>query len=118
MSRGEGAWHQENQRYLVAALGMLRAWLEQRLEARTGTQGDEEPAPPLDLHPRDTPPGFVSHLDQLTDVFSLSSFERAVLLLCAGVELDGGLATLLARAQGEPRKTRPTFALALAMLPG
>jgi len=45
----------------------------------------------------------------------LSRFERDVLLLCAGIELDTRLAGLCALAQHDPRQTSPTFALALAL---
>jgi ATPase family associated with various cellular activities (AAA) len=47
-------------------------------------------------------------LDRLCRLFGLSAFERDVLLLCAGVELDSGFA----EAVGQP-----TVALALAKLP-
>ena len=47
-------------------------------------------------------------LDRLSTVFGLSPFERDVLLLCAGVELDSAFAEII----GEP-----TFGLALAKLP-
>ena len=50
----------------------------------------------------------------LCRTFGLTPFERDVLLLCAGVELDADCAVHLARLQnGAP----PTFALALAALP-
>jgi len=48
-------------------------------------------------------------LDRLCAAFDLSPFARDILLLCAGVELDGEVATL---CQGGP-----TFGLALATLP-
>ncbi len=44
-------------------------------------------------------------------------FERAVLLLCAGMELDSGFAASCAAAQGDPARRYPTFSLALAALP-
>jgi hypothetical protein len=47
----------------------------------------------------------------------LSPFERDLLLLCAGVELDSTFAALCANAQGDPRRDYPTFGLALAALP-
>jgi AAA+ superfamily predicted ATPase len=50
-------------------------------------------------------------------MFELSPFERSLLLLCAGMELDGTFASLCASAQGDPRQTYPTFSLALAALP-
>jgi hypothetical protein len=55
-------------------------------------------------------------IDQLSESFALSAFERDVLLLCAGVEMDSGLAAQCATS-GEP-SGRPfvTFALALARL--
>ncbi len=46
----------------------------------------------------------------------LSTFERDVLLLAAGVELDARLAALVAQAQ-PGSSPQPTFALALAALP-
>jgi hypothetical protein len=45
----------------------------------------------------------------------LSRFEQDVLLLCAAVELDTGIAGLCARAQGDPERAHPTFALALSL---
>ena len=47
--------------------------------------------------------------------FGLSLFERQVLLLCAAVELDTRVAGLCACAQGDPSRTYPTFALAMAL---
>lgn len=56
----------------------------------------------------------VAPIDTLCRAFGLTPFERDVLLLCAGVELDADCASLVARLQdGGP----PTFALALAALP-
>jgi ATPase family associated with various cellular activities (AAA) len=45
----------------------------------------------------------------------LAPFERDILLLCAAMELDTGIASLCARAQGEPMRPYPTFALALSL---
>src|SRR5205823_728937 len=58
-----------------------------------------------------------SALDILCTRFALSPFERDILLLCAGVELDSRFAALCARAQGDPSRPYPTFSLALAALP-
>jgi hypothetical protein len=57
-------------------------------------------------------------LERICSIFSLSSFERMLLLLCAGMELDGSFASLCAAAQGDDRRAYPTFSLALAALPG
>lgn len=56
-------------------------------------------------------------LSQLCTKFGLSSFERGVLLLCAGLELLGDWGALCAAANGDPQRNYPTFSLALAILP-
>jgi hypothetical protein len=47
--------------------------------------------------------------------FGLSRFERELLLLCAAPELDTRIPALCARAQGDPDRAYPTFALAFAL---
>jgi hypothetical protein len=61
-------------------------------------------------------------IDRLAELFELSAFERDIVLFCAGVEMESGLASLCAGAQSAspaygPRAC-PTFGLALARLPG
>lgn len=55
-----------------------------------------------------------SAIDQIADRFALTPFERDLLLLCAGVELDAAFADMVRVAAGGP----PTFGFALAALPG
>jgi hypothetical protein len=55
-------------------------------------------------------------LEILCAAFNLSSFERGVLLLCAGVELDSAFAARCAMATGSSNRNVPTFGLALAAL--
>jgi predicted nucleic acid-binding protein len=50
-------------------------------------------------------------------VFALTQFERQLLLLCSGVEMDSRLAEACAETQGHPGRTNATFGLALASLP-
>ena len=52
----------------------------------------------------------------LCERLGLSEFERDVLMLCAGMELEGSFAALCARAQGDTSRAYPTFGLALAAL--
>ena len=56
-------------------------------------------------------------LSQLGVTFQLSTFERALLLLCLGVELEPNLRALCARIQGDGGKAYVTLGLALAVLP-
>src|SRR5204863_9666180 len=51
----------------------------------------------------------------LSRLLGLSEFERDVLLLCIGVELDTHIAGLCGHAQGDQNKAYPTFALALTL---
>lgn len=55
-----------------------------------------------------------SALDALCEWFQLSPFERAILLLCVGMELDREFALLCAAVHGDPALNYPTFSLALA----
>jgi vesicle-fusing ATPase len=76
---------------------------------------DDEPraSVALDDRPGEAPE---SALDRLVRLFNLSPFERDILVLAAAVELDGDLARLAAEILGG-EDPRPTFALALAILP-
>lgn len=90
---------------LAAQIARLRAILE--------SYADRSPLPGL------VPPPVVreaSPVDRLVASLGLSAFESDVLLLAVAVELDGEVASLVARLQGggDPR---PTFGLALAALP-
>lgn len=51
----------------------------------------------------------------LSRQLGLSEFERNTLLLCLGVELDTRVAALCARAQDDPGRVYPTFALAMTL---
>jgi hypothetical protein len=100
----EADWQEANQRYLVAHLNRLREAL--RLYAGNEPGGDPEP----ELAEAAAALPGPAALDRVCAGFGLSEFERDVLLLCAGVELDGSFAELCGRV--------PTFGLALAALAG
>ena len=110
---GTAGWHEANQRHLLAGLARVRAALQQHAEGGRQVAGAEEPRPPSHsaaaMH---APPA----LDQLCATFGLSPFERDIVLLCAGMELDGRFAALCAAAQGDAARPYPTFSLALAAL--
>ena len=57
-----------------------------------------------------------SAIDVLAELFSLTSFERNLLLLSAGADMDSRLAESCAEVHGNPQKTYATFGLALALL--
>lgn len=114
-------WHEANQRYLTAALAELRAALEGY--ASRGDDGASD-ASVSGSAPGDSQTEIAATmprpaaLDRLCQAFGLSSFERDVLLLCAGVELDASFAAVCAAAHDNPGCPYPTFGLALAARPG
>ncbi len=101
-------WREENQRGLVADLARLRGLLERHAASPEDSEALQEvpatPGSPM--------------LAEIGSLFGLSPFARYLLLLCAGVELDSGIAPLCGMAQGDPQRSYPTFSLALAVLPG
>lgn len=110
--RGTSEWEKANQRYLVAALAEVGQALDRHRgegatleEAKSG-----KGAPNLassQLAEAAEAMAAPAALDSLCSAFRLTEFERAVLLMAAGPELDAGFAGGLT----------PTFGLALAALP-
>src|SRR5262245_17100245 len=91
-------WYTANQRYLAASLSIVRAHLE-RLAHQRESEPAEEPARQTLRSIAEAMPGAPA-LEILCTNFGLSTFERDVLLLCAGMELEAAFAPLYAAAQG------------------
>jgi hypothetical protein len=113
-------WHEINQRYLLEALSGVRRALESHAaRSQSVPEAGEQPyIPPQVYSETHDDVQRIYALDHLCEAFALSPFERDVLLLCAGMELDSTFASHCAAAQNEPRRASPTFGLALAALPG
>lgn len=110
------SWAQTNQRVVMAALAGVRALLEAHIATATGREYTRDDAAlRTALTDAQNAMPAPSALDVLSERFDLSNFERSVLLLCAGIELDGSFATLCAAAQGDASRLYPTFGLALAV---
>ncbi|UBF30545.1 ATP-binding protein (plasmid) [Kovacikia minuta CCNUW1] len=100
---------------LVQAIAHIRRHLHHHASLSTPHPTPSTPHPtPSTPHPTPHTPHPLHHLCQ---TFNLSLFERDLLLLCAGVELEADFAPLCAAAQGDPQRPYPTFSLALAALP-
>jgi AAA+ superfamily predicted ATPase len=93
MTTSNGDWFEANRRYLAAEIGRVAARVSDEAPAAT------EPPSPVEGRP--------FRLDLLADGFSLSAFEREVVAMTAGVELDGEIARVVGR---------PTAAVALERL--
>ncbi len=112
-------WQLVNERYLETALGWLRprlATLAARYQPSCQPPAADELALAqtlLDAAESAQPAPAMIFLSQQA---GLSRFERNLLLLCVGLELDTRIADLCAQAQDNPSQPYPTFALALALL--
>jgi len=104
------SWADANQQHLVASLARVRRAVERHL-GRDPHPGDDGEADALAAAMEPQPA-----TERLAQAFGLSPFERDVLLLCAGVELDAAFAELCRAAGGG--RAAPTFALALAAFGG
>ncbi|MEO8108830.1 MAG: ATP-binding protein [Ginsengibacter sp.] len=111
-------WNEANQRYLMAALRVVKEELElnkkglRRENENSDHQNFAEANKKLEEALQELPAP--SSLETLTKIFGLSSFEKKILLMAAGVELDSNFADLISSLQnGMPL---PAFSLALSSL--
>ncbi|MCA8880770.1 MAG: ATP-binding protein [Rhodobacteraceae bacterium] len=102
-------WQEANRRHLIAEFARLKAVLAH------GAAADAEPqAHEAGLH---AGPEWPPALELVAERFGLSAFERDVLLLCAGMEIDAGIRDAVSELVGKDRATVPCFGLALQHLP-
>jgi hypothetical protein len=106
---GDRPWQDTSQARLAQELARIKRRLEQHA-------APAQPAQTVDGGGIATSPGANCALDTVVRGFGLSSFERDLLLICAGTELDASLAGLCARVHGDPTRPHPTFGLAMAAL--
>jgi hypothetical protein len=106
-------WVEENQTYLSTQINYIKKILQENILSKKNTDStDEKSKPPLwnrDIDSSSPSLEFLSH------VFGLSVFEKYVLVLCAGIDLDPEIKQLSENYNSNPY---PTFELALSILPG
>ena len=111
-------WVAANQQYLQAAIAGLHQYLALQIQNISSTDEESQKGqvaengrqlPVCEMNPP-------AALQTLCSVFSLTEFERDILLICVGVEPDSRFASLIAAFQGETRSTSLTFSLALSLL--
>lgn len=102
------SWQEMNQGALVRGFSDLRR--------RLGGDRSCEPQLIPDVGPMREP----TAMDALSAIFDLTAFERDLLLLCAGVEMDTDLAArcadLAGRTHSNPQRSPVTFSLAMSTL--
>jgi hypothetical protein len=104
-------WSESNQRYLALMLTRIRSLLEKKIGSGEGTVPADDDLKEIEAG-MSSPPA----IETLCRLFALSAFEKDILLLCAGIELDSQIFALCVSAQGENRSS-PTFSLSLSLLP-
>lgn len=113
-------WNKANQRYLATLLETVREELElyqsglKKKKKRWEFPFRRSTAVMKELESAEKELSKPSALDKLTDILGLSTFERKILLLCAGVELDAEFCSLITDLQGNSSIPYPSFSLALA----
>ena len=115
-------WQLTNQTRLTAALAEVKSALRRHAESNSAEGGrrDDQGGGVVASMTRDPEPDIGERpvaIDALSAAFNLSAFERNILLLCVGIELDSSFAALCAAAQGDSSRAYPTFSLALAAFP-
>ena len=100
-------WVQSNQRCLVREFDRLKDRL---------TGGGQAEAVGSNIDEIDAAGSAPAAIDVLTNLFGLSRFERDVLLLCAGVEMNAEVARICGEALAPGHRPSVTFGLALAAL--
>ncbi|MEM8611809.1 MAG: ATP-binding protein [Cyanobacteria bacterium P01_H01_bin.105] len=102
-SQSTQSWHSANQQFLSKSLAQVR----QVLEKQAGTESDQ-----TEPHNNTSYDGQPFALELLSRCFGLTDFEQNLLLLCAGMELDGQWPKLCQASSGN---AYPTFGLALSL---
>ncbi|MEH2265694.1 ATP-binding protein [Nostoc sp.] len=111
-------WDEANYRYLSASLAVVRGILENHTakEQNQSVENNQEHLRQALQEAAAAMPA-PSALERVCKIFSLSPFERDLLLLCAGMELNGDFSKLCAIMHGDSQRAYPTLSLALAALP-
>jgi hypothetical protein len=101
-------WYEANQRYLARAIAQVRVAIERFV------RGAGETSPPDAIEETSEPMPAPPALETLCSAFEMSDFERKILLMCAGAEMDSRFAELYASSLQGSHALQPNFSLALA----
>jgi len=110
-------WQKENQYYLMGMIGLVRNQLENYIKSAENKQNFQSDSADKiqDLKRLAESMQIPPALDTLVNKLNLSSFERDILLLCAGAELDSEFSNLLSTGGSRELFSAPSFSLASAI---
>jgi SpoVK/Ycf46/Vps4 family AAA+-type ATPase len=109
-ARPAQSWAGRNQQWLSAAIARLRERILAQAASTDGTRAEA-----AEICMSEAGPDFTPALLRCAQIFGLTPFERELLLLTAGLELDHGLRAAVAALNGGV-VSHASFALALAWL--
>ena len=110
-------WQDANIKYLMTSVAVIEQILSSYItEPENCLSSLKVEQARLELIAAASAMPFPSALQELTIAFNLSDFERDVLLLCAGMELQPNFDSLCAEAHGNEQLSYPTFNLAMSAL--
>jgi AAA+ superfamily predicted ATPase len=113
MPASDSEWFEANQVDLLVRIAAVK----RRLAERVGDESASAIATPVLSRAQAAVLGQrPSAFAHLAETFGLSTFEQAILLLCAGIETDPSVPVLCAALQGDRDRPYPTFGMALATL--
>jgi AAA+ superfamily predicted ATPase len=109
-------WFSENREYLIASIQYTKSLLA-IISSSKGEEDKARYAEDLGKLPIWPHSDSVPALETVSQTFHLSKFERHILVLCAGAEIDGEISELCSRLYRNPNSKFPTFDIALRAFP-
>jgi ATP-dependent 26S proteasome regulatory subunit len=106
------SWQEANQQHLMSAVAELKNRLKKYLNGGGGQDNNQRHEKPVEWTDQFSHLSSPPALEQITRIFALSDFEKNILLMCAGIELDADFHHLF-----KQHELKPSFSLALAAFP-
>ena len=107
-------WQELNKNYLGQELARIKRNLYDKIASTEQPNFKDQIFNLDEIELAEFIPSFA--IEMISDRFELSPFEKDILLLCAGTELERGWGLLCGQAQGSDVTNYPTFSLALSTL--
>ncbi|MCB0838693.1 MAG: hypothetical protein KDD99_18605, partial [Bacteroidetes bacterium] len=106
------SWQEANRQHLMAAVKAIKNRLKKYLNGGGGQENKQQHEKPVEWADQFPYLSNPSALEQISHIFALSEFEKNILLMCAGIELDADFHQLF-----KQHELKPSFSLALAVFP-
>jgi len=108
-------WFYENREYLVGNILHTKSLLASLLSPTNDSRDYPDDVGKLPVWTHGEP---LPCLEILSNTFHLTNFEKMILVLCAGAEIDGEVSALCSKLYKNSSTKFPTFDIAMRALPG